>query len=330
MPGWQLPFNKPINKHTIGATTLIMRSTLTPMHRLADNKRFSSAFLILMLLLAGVLLLACNPFNNDEDEGEMNGESLEAVDVSLDATEADPGIDDPDAQRSSEVENLVDSGESEIQAAPESTPEPTAAPDPTSETMPEEIPTPTVAAPEAATVAAGTADDARNLAWAYLAQCISLAFGDLEARQIQGEWFVQATGEAPDKYGLWKVDTETGQVLAHNIRARQWDPLVNQNCTSEVFSAFFTPTPSPLLNANITEAGQAVTTLWATLVNCYPNMLASDLDATLNQAQGNWVITTKPEVNANYGVWAVSSDGTVSPQNRQAHGVFDQLRGGVC
>ena len=69
----------------------------------------------------------------------------------------------------------------------------------------------------------------------------------------------------------------------------------------------FTPTPSPLLNTDVTEDTQAVSTLWAILVNCYPNMEIDDLQATLKAAKGEWV------VSANYGVWAVASDGTVSP-----------------
>jgi hypothetical protein len=36
-------------------------------------------------------------------------------------------------------------------------------------------------------------------------------------------------------------------------------------------------------------------------------MEIDDLQATLNAAKGEWVLS------ANYGVWAVASDGTVSP-----------------
>ena len=54
------------------------------------------------------------------------------------------------------------------------------------------------------------------------------------------------------------------------------------------------------------------------------------LRATLNAAKGGWVVTAKPEISADYGVWAVASDGTVLQQNRQAPGVFEQLDSGLC
>ena len=96
-------------------------------------------------------------------------------------------------------------------------------------------------------------------------------------------------------------------IQAHNIRARQWEPLNNQECTPALFSEFSTSTPSPLLNTDVTEDTQAVTTFWATLVICCPNMEIDDLQAMLNAARGEWV------VSANYGVWAVASDDTESP-----------------
>ena len=131
---------------------------------------------------------------------------------------------------------------------------------------------------------ADTAEQARNLVWAYLTQCVTINVNDLEVRRIQGEWFVQCAGESPDQYGLWKVNPSAGLIQAHNIRARQWGALINQECTTALSSGFFTPTPSPLLNADVTEDTQAVTTLWATLVNCYPNIEVDGLQDTLNAA----------------------------------------------
>jgi hypothetical protein len=185
--------------------------------------------------------------------------------------------------------------------------------------------------PPAAGVAVNFApEEARDLVWAYLSQCIALTASELEAHEIRGEWFVQATGDAPDKYGLWKVDPATGTVQPHNVRAREWDPLVNPECTRELFKGFFTPTPSPLLNSAVTEADHAVTTLWATLVKCHPDMRVEDWQATLNTAKAEWVVTTKADVKFSYGVWIVQGDGSIIPFNRQAQALYQQLDIGLC
>tara|TARA_B100000749_G_scaffold261571_1_gene233828 strand:- start:468 stop:647 length:180 start_codon:yes stop_codon:yes gene_type:complete len=59
-------------------------------------------------------------------------------------------------------------------------------------------------------------------------------------------------------------------------------------------------------------------------------MEINSLQATLNAAKSEWVATAKPAISANHGVWAVASDDTMSPQNRQAHGGFEQLDSGLC
>ncbi|MDA0733062.1 MAG: hypothetical protein O2909_01565 [Chloroflexi bacterium] len=285
-----------------------MESPINSTYNFIRGPRRFSASLFIILLLSATLLLACNPFNGDDEEALPGDEPTEETSPEL----AEVGLE----RILTEVDQLEQADKETAAAEPEPSPTPTEIPAAA-------IPVPTVTTP-------GNDDQARNLVWAYLTQCVSIKVNDLEARQIQGEWFVQAAGEPSDQYGLWKVDPSSGVIQAHNIRARQWEPLINQDCTPGLFSGFFTPTPSPLLNSDITEASQAVTTLWATLVNCYPNMAIDDLQATLNSAKGEWVVTAKTNISANYGVWAVASDGTVSPKNRQAQGVFDQLDSGLC
>lgn len=266
------------------------------------GRGLSPALPLMVLLLIATLWIACNPFGDNSDPLPDEG-----------ATEAPPpDIAEVGLERILEAtEKLQTAGDNIISPQPDPSPAPT------------RIPVP-------AATPVGAADEARDQVWAYLAQCISINVNELEARQIQGEWFVQAAGKSPDQYGLWKVDPTLGLVRAHNFRARQWQPLIDQNCTPGQFSEFFTPTPSPLENSEVLEATQAVTTLWATLVNCYPNMEIDDLQATLNPARGEWVVTARIDISANYGVWGVASDGTVTPKNRQAQGVFEQLDSGLC
>lgn len=270
------------------------------------GRRLWPAMILMVPLLAASLSIACNPFSGNPDPSPGGGDSEPT------ALETAPGLAEIGLERivaATGNPGAADAGKPA--AAPEPGPASTSTPVPASAGM-------------------GPADEARDLVWAYLSQCVSIQVNDLEARPIQGEWFVQASGEPPDQYGLWKVDPDQGVVRPHNIRARQWEPLVNQDCTPGAFGEFFTPTPSPLAKPDVTEAPQAISILWATLVNCYPNMEADDLRATLNPAPGEWIVTARTDISANYGVWAVAADGAVSPRNRQAQGVFDQLDSGLC
>ena len=41
-----------------------------------------------------------------------------------------------------------------------------------------------------------TEEEARNLVWVHLSQCIDFAASELQATQIMGDWFVKSTGES--------------------------------------------------------------------------------------------------------------------------------------
>lgn len=300
----QAAYLKAMNSLEHAGPNTIQSSSVRP--NSIRGRRHWPAMILVVPLLAATLSLGCNPFSDDPDPSP-GGEDSEPT-----ALETAPGLAEIGLER-------IVAATGKSGAANAATP--AAAPDP--------APAPT-GTPVPAAAGMGPADEARDLVWAYLSQCVSIQVNDLEARPIQGEWFVQAAGEQPDQYGLWKVDPAQGVVRAHNIRARQWEPLVNQDCTPGEFGEFFTPTPSPLANPDVTEATQAISILWATLVNCYPNMEADGLRATLNPARGEWILTSRTDISANYGVWAVAADGAVSPRNRQAQGVFDQLDSGLC
>ena len=312
-----------------------MGTNLTPLRLDQPSRRspLSKVLLFLTLFLVSVSIIACNPFSGD-DEGEIDPETGELIEVGLEQSQEEEGQTERSAEESEESDQSTEPQEPEpeqTEPAPTNTPEPpppTEAPPPPEEPV-EPSPEPTEPS-DAAPLDNPTAEKARNLVWAYLSQCIPLSAGELETRKVEDQWFVQAAGEAPDKYGLWRVDLTNGAVEPHNIRARQWAPEISSQCTPTGFTGFFAPTPSPLLISDITEPEQAVTALWATLVNCYPTMTSDDLRATLNPASGEWIITAKPDIETNYGVWSVSSDGTVGPKNRQAIGVAQQMDSGLC
>jgi hypothetical protein len=286
----------------------------------------SRSLLSLLAVLGMLLILACNPFAGDDEEASaVNSE--EVVEVNLDRSSQDTSTGDRQPETPQQDQPSSDSGESREVDPVESISElPPAENSEITESAVESPPEETTDNPP---LDVG-AEEAIDLAWAYLSQCVSLSVSELAARQINGQWFVQAAGENPDLYGVWKVDPLTGSVEAHNIRARQWAPQINSECTQEAFAQFYVATPAPPIGAGITDAEQAVTSLWATLVKCYPTVQTGNLQATLNPARAEWIVTGKAEVTTNYGVWIVRSNGEIVPHNRQAQGIYDQLDNGLC
>jgi hypothetical protein len=276
---------------------------------------------ILLMIFGAMLLLACNPFGDDEEEGASDESQVVEVGNQISSEKGNQG-NQLTEQTGPGAANSP--GEASAEAAQEN-PQLEGSENPVSQDK--SPPSKQLTEGAAATF---SPEEARDLVWAYLSQCIALAAAELEAHEIRGEWFVQATGDSPDKYGLWKVDPATGAVQPHNIRAREWNPLVNPNCTRELFNGFFTPTPPPLLNSVVTKANHAVTALWATLVKCHPALRVEELQATLNSAKAEWVVTTKPDAYANYGIWIIQGGESIIPFNRQAQALHQQLGSGLC
>lgn len=294
---------------------------LLPNHRLRSFTLKAPPFLLVLLVVFSIL--ACNPFAKGGDESATNSEQV--LPVSNDRPTSGSSNDNQQADSQQPGQPPAENSQATVEnSTSQPTPEPT--PAESSEATSESPPENTVASSSSET----DAEKAVDLVWAFLSQCVSLSVNELEARQVDGQWYVQAVGDKPDLYGVWKVDPAYGSVEAHDIRARQWAPEINSQCTQESFAQFYIPTPAPQLSDGITEAGQATTSLWATLVKCYPTIQTEDLQATLNPARAEWIVTGKPEVTTNYGVWAVRSNGEVVPNNRQAQGIYEQLDSGLC
>jgi hypothetical protein len=277
--------------------------------------------------------MACNPFGGSDAEEKVTN-APEVAEVSFERSTPNNVLNDQAILVDQPAEQPVEEADNRTE---EVTPEPTLE-EPTPTSNPEEgeslaespaLETFMVEATEDPLIT-GPAAEARDLVWAFLSQCVSFRADELEAHEIKGEWFVQAAGENPNKFGVWKVDLVTGGVHPHNIRAREWSPLVNSECSEEVFSELTAPAPATMLDSGITEEGQAVTAVWARLVRCYPALDTNNLQATLNPVKAEWIVTARPEIPTNYGVWAVKVNGIVSPHNRQAQGVDYQLDNGVC
>ena len=247
------------------------------------------------------------------------------------------------------------------------TPEPTKTPRPTptaraspslsTRTLPP-TPTPTPTAtplPTPTAVPVANQTEARNLVWAYLSQCVSLDLQQLEAVPVREVWLVQIPAGRPQKYGIWKVHSSTGGLEPHNLLARQWQSTIESQCDPEELAALLpptptptpqptstptptptptpgltpTPTPTPRPTAVLRSTSDAVATLWAYLVGCFPALSTSDLESTLDPPSGEYIV--KDRASNVYGVWRVRpDDGSISPDNAQARTKDRGVSAGTC
>ena len=215
-----------------------------------------------------------------------------------------------------------------------------------------EEPTPTATPlPTPTAVPVANQTEARNLVWAYLSQCVSLDLQQLEAVPVREVWLVQIAAGRPQRYGIWKVDSSTGGLEPHNLLARQWQSVVGSQCDPEELAALLpptptltpqptsTPTPTPIPTPTPTSTprptpvlrstSDAVATLWAYLVGCFPTLSTSDLESTLAPASGDYIV--KDRASNVYGVWRVRpDDGSISPDNAQARTKDRRVTGGTC
>jgi len=185
--------------------------------------------------------------------------------------------------------------------------------------------------------------------WARLSQCVSLDLKQLEAVPVREGWLVQIPAGRPQKYGIWKVDSSTGGLEPHNLLARQWQSAIESQCDPEEVAALLpptatptptpmptstpgltpTPTPTPRPTAVLRSTSDAVATLWAYLVGCFPALSTSDLESTLDPPSGEYIV--KDRASNVYGVWRVNpDDGSISPDNAQARTKDRRVTGGTC
>ena len=90
-----------------------------------------------------------------------------------------------------------------------------------------------------------------------------------------------------------------------------------------------TPTPTPRPTAVLRSTSDAVATLWAYLVGCFPALSTSDLESTLDPPSGEYIV--KDRASNVYGVRRVNpDDGSISPDNAQARTKDRRVTGGTC
>lgn len=159
-----------------------------------------------------------------------------------------------------------------------------------------------------------TEEEARNLVWVHLSQCINFAASDLQATQITGDWFVKSTGESERRTGLWKVGAAAGAVEPYDVLSRQWQRVVESECSAESLSALTTPTPVPTATPAIADGARAVAVVWSYVAQCLPDTPLENFEATLSPVLNQWVVTTKAESLTDFGAWTVdAATGALAP-----------------
>jgi len=204
-----------------------------------------------------------------------------------------------------------------------------------------------------ATPAAQTVEEARNLVWVYLTQCATFDPAQLDGYLIKDEWYVKATSKSSLQFGVWRVDATTGDLEPHDVMARQWQPYIESSCSPEAAKKLFsasptptptvgpspiptrtprptnTPTPIPTATPVVPQTNDAVASLWAYLVKCFPTAELKDFEAVLDPVTKQYVVKDKDEIQ--YGVWRVNkTDGIITPDNVWARGRDQTVRSGTC
>lgn len=221
------------------------------------------------------------------------------------------------------------------------------------------VPTPTFAGPitflntPEPIAVVQTADQARNFTWVYLTRCTSFDPGQLVAYQVKEDWFVKAqTGSRLD-FGIWKVDSETGDLEPHDVKSREWRPYIESSCSPEIAATLFpvtpmptitvapsptptktpsptrTPTPIPTATPVVPNTSDAVASVWSYLVKCFPKAELADFKSVLDPVNDQYVVKDKDEIQ--YGVWRVDQDdGDITPDNGFTRARDQIIRSGNC
>ena len=203
-----------------------------------------------------------------------------------------------------------------------------------SECSPESLKALTTPTP-APTIAPAIADGPGAIAvvWSYLAQCLpAISIENFETKFIPSQdwWVITTKTDSATDFGAWTVNNTTGILSPYAGFSREWDSVVKLQCNPEALASLSTPTPVPTSTPAVIDASQAITTLWSYLIKCAPTMSVDELAATLNPAKGQWIVITKPGLPTDYGVWTVTSGGTILPDNRESARRDSQARAGTC
>ena len=274
-----------------------------PSDRRSSQQKNPGPALVLLMICVMVLALGCGLIGggDDEAEGEPGDDIRAEIQAELDAeagesSEAGPDADDPD----SEEAGASGESETETQAAE-------AAP-------PAEVPA--AATGEASPVGTPVVENeeqARNLAWAHISQCITFNAAELKATLITNNWFVNGTDQASREYGFWKIPSATAKVTPHDTQARKWESAIASQCSAESLESV------PIQSRVVSDAAGAGTAVWSYLIQCIPALSTEGFQSVYDPAKGQWAVVISPGQTSELGTWVVNPDtGAVTPHTEPA------------
>lgn len=269
------------------------------------RRRKPGAALALLLICLMVSALGCGLIgggDDDEEAGSEPGDDIRAQIQAELASEAEA--------TSNDASSADDTGPTETDAAVE----PAMDAPPAAEASAAEVPAAATdeASPSAAPVVENE-EQARNLAWAHISQCIAFNAVELNATLITGNWFVNGTGQASRDYGFWKIPAATAMVSPHDTQARKWESAIEFQCSSESMKSV------PTQRRVVSDAAGAGTAVWSYLIQCIPGLSTEIFQSVFDPAKGQWTIVVSQDHPDKLGTWLVNPDtGAVAPHTEPA------------
>lgn len=182
-----------------------------------------------------------------------------------------------------------------------------------------------------------TMDEAKKQLWVFLSKCITLDTTDIEAVQVEGNWYVRGSLRSNHETGLWEVPNAGQSVQPYDERAKEWLETVEGGCTPEKMRIMTTPIPPTPVVSGAAAASAAV---WGYLVRCVSELSKDNVHAQENPLESEWIITTDEVLvdalgrEANFGAWSVSYEGVITTKDSLAQVwnayVFPTTKGEEC
>lgn len=145
--------------------------------------------------------------------------------------------------------------------------------------------------------------------WVHLTKCVPIEVNHLNVQLgVRGEWMVMPIKGSPQEFGTWRVN-QNGDITPHNAIGELWQRYIESECDTSILQ--------PAANDVLTD-GDAVTTLWAHLARCIPEISLGAFSAQKDRRTGAWVVVTVPKSQDDFGVWSVKRDANIEPLNDRA------------
>ena len=161
-------------------------------------------------------------------------------------------------------------------------------------------------------------ESAKKQLWVFLSKCITLDTSDIEAVQVEGNWYIRGRLNSGHETGLWEIGNLDQVIKPYDKRAMDWKETVGGDCSPEKMQLLTTPIPPTPVVPRGDDAAAAV---WGLLVRCVSELAKQDVNAQDNPLGSEWIVTTDEVFvdalgrESHFGVWSVSYTGAVGQKD---------------